>query len=378
MQPRLPHRRADPEVPRSRQARPLPGRLPHDSRGQPDAVGHRAGLLPPVRDRLQPRRARRAHRHPRRGAVPRRLRPEARGQSRQAKPAAAERQDGGDRRLGSRRPGLRLPPAPQGLRQRHLRGARRARRHAAGRHPRLAPARGDPRRGDRQAARPGRHRDPLRRPRRRRQTATEPGRTRPPLRRGLPRPRPGRRPAAGRRGRAGPGRDRRAGVPARDRPRPPGEDGHERARHRRRQHGLGRGPVARSGWAGKRRGDDRVPRGRGRTADRGRGPGPGPRGRGALPPADRPGQGPGRRRGNVRGAVLCRGEPAAGTSTVPSPPSSPRAPRSRWPATPSWSPSARSRSWTGCPPTAPNAAWSGPTSTAASRRPAARSSPAAT
>ena len=37
-------------------------------------------------------------------------------------------------------------------------------RHAAGRHPRLAPARGDPGRGDRQAAGPGRHRDPLRRP----------------------------------------------------------------------------------------------------------------------------------------------------------------------------------------------------------------------
>ena len=214
MQPRLPHRRADPEVPGSRQARPLPGRLPHHHRRQPDAVGHRAGLLPPVRDRLQPRRARRAHRHPRRGAVPRRLRPEARGQPHQAGPAAAERQDGGDRGLRARRPRLRLPPAPQGLRQRHLRGAGQARRHAAGRHPRLAPARGDPRRGDRQAARPGRHRDPVRRPGGRGGRRADPGRTRPPLRRGLPRPRPGCRPAPGRRRRAGPGRDRRPGVPA--------------------------------------------------------------------------------------------------------------------------------------------------------------------
>ena len=77
----------------------------------------------------------------------------------------------------------------------------------------------------------------------RRRRRAEPGRTRPPLRRGLPRPRPGRRPAPGRRGRAGPGRDRRAGVPARDRPGPPGQDRPGRARHRRRQHGLRRGPV---------------------------------------------------------------------------------------------------------------------------------------
>ena len=136
-------------------------------RGQPDALGHRPGLLPPLRDRLQPGRARRADRHPRGGAVPRGFRPEARGQPGQAGPAPAERQDGGDRGLGSRRPRLRLPPAPQGLRQRHLRGPGQARGHAAGRHPRLAPARGDPRRRDRQAAGPGRHRDPLRRPGRR-------------------------------------------------------------------------------------------------------------------------------------------------------------------------------------------------------------------
>ena len=69
----------------------------------------------------------------------------------------------------------------------------------------------------------------------------------------------------------------------------------------------------------------------------------------------------------------CKRTPAAR-----SPPSSPRAPRPRSPATPSWSPSARCRSLTGCPRTAPNAAWSGPTSTAASRTPAERSSPAAT
>ena len=80
----------------------------------------------------------------------------------------------------------------------------------------------------------------------------EPGRTRPPLRRGLPGPRPGHRPAPGRRGRAGPGRDRRPGVPARDRPGPPGEDGHERAGHRRRQHGLRRGPVGDQAGRGNR------------------------------------------------------------------------------------------------------------------------------
>ena len=378
MQPRLPHRRADPEVPGSRQARPLPGRLPHDHRRQPDAVGHRAGLLPPVRDRLQPRRARRAHRHPRRGAVPRRLRAEARGQSRQAKPPSAERQDGGDRGLGSRRPRLRLPPAPPGLRQRHLRGAGQARRHAAGRHPRLAPARGDPRRGDRQAARPGRHRDPVRRPRRRGGRRAEPGRTRPPLQRGLPRPRPGRRPAPGRRGRAGPGRDRRPGVPARDRPGPPGEDGQERARHRRRQHGLRRGPVGDQAGRGNRRGDHRVPRSRGRTADRGRGPGPGPRGRGALPPADRPGQGPGRRRGQRPRRRPVPGVPAAGRARRRHPPAH-RGHRGRGALRhdpgrhrPGAGPGLAARRLHRTRPA------SGPTSTAASRTPAARSSPAAT
>src|ERR1700750_55316 len=49
----------------------------------------------------------------------------------QAGAAAAERPDGGDRGLGSRRPGLRLPPTPQGLRQRHLRGARPVSRNVA-------------------------------------------------------------------------------------------------------------------------------------------------------------------------------------------------------------------------------------------------------
>ncbi|MGH3195953.1 MAG: hypothetical protein ACRDOH_03070 [Streptosporangiaceae bacterium] len=82
----------------------------------PDALGHRAGLLSPLRDGLQPRRARRVDRHPRRGAVPGRFRPEARRQPRQAAPAPAERQEGRDRGLGSRRPRLRLPPAPHGLR----------------------------------------------------------------------------------------------------------------------------------------------------------------------------------------------------------------------------------------------------------------------
>ena len=82
--------------------------------------------------------------------------------------------------------------------------------------------------------------------------------------------------------------------------------------------------------------------------------------------------------GNVRGAVLCqaaldrderrRGDPAA----------APPVPSSRCPATRSWSPSARCSGSTGCPRTGPNAAWSGPTTTAGSRTPAAPSSPAAT
>ena len=113
--------------------------------------------------------------------------------------------DGGDRGLGSRRPGLRLPPAPQGLRQRHLRGAGPAGRHAASRDPGLAPARGDPGRRDRQAARPGRHRDPLRGPGGRRPGRGDARLSPDHLRRGLPRPRPGRRPPARRRRRRRPG-----------------------------------------------------------------------------------------------------------------------------------------------------------------------------
>ena len=77
-------------------------------------------------------------------------------------PPPAERHHGGDRRLRPGRPGLRLPPAPARLLKRDLRGAGKAGRDAAGRHPRLAPAGGDPGRRDHQADPAGRDRDPLR------------------------------------------------------------------------------------------------------------------------------------------------------------------------------------------------------------------------
>ena len=193
MQQRLPHRGADPEVPRLRQARPLPRRLPHDLRGQLHAVDHRPGLLPPLRDRVQPGRARRADRHQERRALPRRLRSAAAAEPAHRAAAAAERQDGGDRGIRPRRPGVRVPPAPPRLRQRDLRGHGQAGRHAARRHPALAPARGNPRRGDRQADQPGRHRHPVRGAGRHRRPHL--GRPEEQLRRGVPRAWPGRRPA---------------------------------------------------------------------------------------------------------------------------------------------------------------------------------------
>ena len=101
-----------------------------------------------------------------------------------------------------------------------------------------------------------------------------------------------------------------------------------------------------------------------RNADRARGPGPGPgRGRAGSGRGPRAGQRADRRHGSVRGAVLA-GRRWTTARTARSRRGSPRAPSSRWPATRSWSPSARCRCWTGCPRTAPNTAWSRPTSTA--------------
>ena len=74
VQPRLPGRREHPAVAlRGRGGRRrLRARLAADHGGQPVPGDHGAGLLPPVRDRLQPRPARRGGRHQLGRALPRR------------------------------------------------------------------------------------------------------------------------------------------------------------------------------------------------------------------------------------------------------------------------------------------------------------------
>ncbi len=225
--------------------------------------------------------------------------PAAAGEPDRRDAAPAERQDRGHRGVRARRPGLRLPPAPEGLRQRDLRGHGQAGRDAARRHPALAPARGGPRGRAGQAARSRRHRDPLRGPGRN----ARPHLGRPAeLRRGVPRPGPGRRPPPGRAGQPGPRRHRRAGVPARGRAGPPGADRPPRPGDRRRQHRVRRGPQR--DQARRRHGHDRLAGGRGRAGDRAGGPGAGPR-RGRAVPAEHLLHGdPERGRARDRGGAL--------------------------------------------------------------------------
>ena len=72
VQRRLPGRREHPGLALPRRGGRLRARLAHDHGGQPVPRGHGPGLLPPVRDRLQPRAARRGGRDQLRRAVPRR------------------------------------------------------------------------------------------------------------------------------------------------------------------------------------------------------------------------------------------------------------------------------------------------------------------
>ncbi len=72
VQQRLSRRRGHPEVALPRRGRRLRGRVAHARHRQPAARRDGPRLLPPVRDRLQPRRARRGRRHQRGRALPRR------------------------------------------------------------------------------------------------------------------------------------------------------------------------------------------------------------------------------------------------------------------------------------------------------------------
>ena len=153
-------------------------------RRQPAAGDPRAGLLPPVRERLQPRQPRQRGLDPLDRAVPRRPRAGARLGVRSA--AGPQRQAGAGHRLGAERAVGRLPPRPARPRGRDPRRGRRARRDDALRHPGLSDAARRPGRRagpDRGAGRADDLRPPRRGPRRRA------GRGR--LRRGLRR---GRRP----------------------------------------------------------------------------------------------------------------------------------------------------------------------------------------
>ena len=148
VQPRLPGRRERPglALPR-RGGRRLRARLAQDHGGQPAARGDGPGLLPPVRDRLQPRPARRGGRHQLRRAVPRRRGDPQRLDRRGRR--AADRQARARRR---RRPvrACRPPTTWRGSATPstiHDAGPQR-RRHDALRHPALPAAARRPRRRD--------------------------------------------------------------------------------------------------------------------------------------------------------------------------------------------------------------------------------------
>ena len=128
--------------------------LAADHGGQPAARRHGPRLLPPVRDRLQPRRARRVGRDQLRRALPRRRGDQA-GLARRGHRAAL-RQARARRRRRALRPVGRLPPRPRRTRGHDPRRRPAARRHDALRHPALPPAARDPRRGDPAHPRPRR------------------------------------------------------------------------------------------------------------------------------------------------------------------------------------------------------------------------------
>ena len=134
----------------------------------PFAGDPRAGLLPPVRERLQPRQPRQRRLDPLGRAVPRRPGAGARLGVRPA--AGAQRQAGARHRLRAERAVGRLPPGPARPRGRDPRRRRRARRDDALRHPGLPDAARRPGRRagpDRGAGRADDLRPPGRGPRRR-------------------------------------------------------------------------------------------------------------------------------------------------------------------------------------------------------------------
>ena len=148
VQPRLPGRREHPAValPRRGGRGGLRARLAADHGGQPVPGHHGTGLLPPVRDRLQPRAARRGGGDQLGRALPGRRGDRAgldgRGRGRALRQARA---GGGRRALRAVR---RLPPRPPRPRGDDPRRRADDRRHDALRHPEVpAAARGARRRG---------------------------------------------------------------------------------------------------------------------------------------------------------------------------------------------------------------------------------------
>ena len=154
---RLPGRRERPAVALRRRGgrRRLRARLAPDHGGQPVPGRDGPGLLPPVRDRLQPCAARRGGRDQLRRAVPRRrgdrerLAGRGRGAAlRQARPRRRRRPVGALRRL---------PPRPPRPRRDDLRRRPAAGRDDALRHPAVPAAARGPRRRDPAHRRPRRH-----------------------------------------------------------------------------------------------------------------------------------------------------------------------------------------------------------------------------
>ena len=151
VQPRLPGRREHPGAGSTtpRRAVRLRARLAHDHGGQPVPRGHGPGLLPPVRDRLQPRPARRGGR-----ASTRSSGSSATRRSGRAGPSTSTRRPPGRRVLvvgaGPVRPLRGLPPARgSGTTVTVREAGPMAGRDDALRHPALPPAARRPRRRDR-------------------------------------------------------------------------------------------------------------------------------------------------------------------------------------------------------------------------------------
>ena len=247
LRPRVPGRRGRPELALPRRGGRLRGRLATDHGGQPAPGGHGSRLLPPVRDGLQPRAARRGGRHQLRRALPRR-RGAAPGLGGRAAGAALRPPRARGRRRALRALG-RLPPDAARARGRGPRRRPARRRDDALRHPRLPAAARRPRRRGR--AHRGDGRDVAPEPQGGRPPGHDGGRA---VRRRVRRRRRAPRQARLRPGRVGDEDPRRGLAAARD-----GGPGAPEARSagrglRRRRHGDGRRA---DGQAPRRRGGGR-------------------------------------------------------------------------------------------------------------------------